>query len=426
MLSVSSSDCATSSRAKRESSRATLSIILCLAAIPLSASATPAAAAQSPAAQTTPSNSPAPAASAPPRIIISPEIAPDRRVTFRILAPNAHDVAILFLEGQKIPMQKDSEGLWSVTTEPLAPDFYIYFLVVDGLRIPDPANSLIKIGMAGPESLLHVPGTLSLLWEQNDVPHGTLHRHTYFSQVLLHETTYAVYTPPDYDQTAPGSQAAPSRTRLYPVLYLLHGYNDDWSAWTDVGRINVILDNLIARGRAKPMIVVMPTGYGLDWDKLRDAGSSSAVAVRDRNNSNFAATLTGEIMPQIESLYRASKDRNDHAIIGNSMGGAESLVAGLNGLDRFAWIGALSPGSLGDNLAAQFPSLAAGPKPTLLWIECGVDDRLMVFNRQLRTWLTQQDVAHVDVESPGGHSWQVWRRDVPTFLSLIFQPTPSR
>src|SRR5581483_1511216 len=194
-----------------------------------------------------------PAQAVEPAPITSPDVLPDHRVTFRLRAPNAKEVA-LDLEGAKpIPMQKDEQGVWSVTTNPLEPDFYGYNFVVDGVHFTDPANPVMKPNLLNVSSEVHVPGPSSLPWEVNDVPHGIVHQHFYKSGVVGDERDFYVYTPPGYE--------AKSKTK-YPVLYLLHGFSDDASGWTAVGRANVILDNLIAQGKAKPMVVVMPLGYG--------------------------------------------------------------------------------------------------------------------------------------------------------------------
>ncbi|MEI6197481.1 MAG: alpha/beta hydrolase-fold protein, partial [Verrucomicrobiota bacterium] len=173
--------------------------------------------------------------------IISPEVQSDGRVIFRLAAPNAKDVQ-LHCEGIKSPaMQKDEHGVWAFTSDPLEPDIYAYSFSVDGLHVIDPSNPLLKYNLLNTDSQVHVPGPKSLPWEINDVPRGQLHRHFYKSAAAEDERDFIVYTPPGYD---------PSARKRYPVLYLLHGYSDDASAWSEVGRANVILDNLIARGQA--------------------------------------------------------------------------------------------------------------------------------------------------------------------------------
>src|SRR2546423_6259277 len=186
--------------------------------------------------------------------LISPEVHADKRVTFRFRAPNAKEVS-LTLEGtpESIPMQKDDQGLWTVTTAPLEPDYYGYSFIPDGVHLIDPENPLMKPNLLGTTSQVHVPGLAALAWETNSVPHGEVHHHFYKSNVVGDERDFYVYTPPGYDARA---------KKKYPVLYLLHGFSDDASGWTAVGRAHVILDNLIAQGKAKPMLIVMPLGYG--------------------------------------------------------------------------------------------------------------------------------------------------------------------
>ncbi len=188
-----------------------------------------------------------------PPALESPEVHADKRITFRFRAPNAKEV-LLALEGaQRVAMQKDEQGVWSITTTPLEPDLYGYSFVADGVSLIDPSNPMMKPNLLNTQSVVHVPGPASLPWEMNNVPHGTIHRHFYRSGVVGDDRDYYVYTPAGYD---------PKANRLYPVLYLLHGFSDDASGWTAVGRAHVILDNLIAQGKAKPMLLVMPLGYG--------------------------------------------------------------------------------------------------------------------------------------------------------------------
>ncbi len=346
--------------------------------------------------------------------VFSPDVQADGRVTFRLWAPNAKDVQ-LHCEGVKnTAMQKDDHGVWTFTTDPLAPDIYVYSFNVDGLHLIDPANPLIKYNLLNTDSEVHVPGPKSILWEINDVPHGILHRHFYHSTVAGDDRDFIVYTPPGYD---------PSIRKRYPVLYLLHGYSDDTTAWSAVGRANVILDNLIARGQAKPMVIVMPLGYGTmdvikgGWARINDSG------LWQRNVDKFTDALLDEVMPQVEKSYHVSKDRESRAIAGLSMGGTESLVTGLNHLDRFAWVGAFSSGGLNTNYAAQFPALdsRANNKLRLLWIACGKDDHLLESNQQFCGWLKSKDIRYTWTESAGAHSFLVWRRDLGEFAPLLFQ-----
>jgi enterochelin esterase-like enzyme len=353
----------------------------------------------------------------PPPPIISPEVHPDKTVTFRFRDPNAQQVFLGREGAARVAMQKDEQGVWSVTTDALEPDFYGYSFIADGVGLVDPSNSLMKPNLLNNESEVHVPGTSSLSWEINDVARGELHHHFYHSAVVGDDRDYFVYTPPGYD---------PNAKKMYPVLYLLHGFSDDASGWSAVGRANVILDNLIAQGKAKPMLIVMPLGYGAP--EIVSRTGMRDPSMRERNYSRFRDALFTEVIPQVEKDYRAMRDRNARAIAGLSMGGAESLLVGLNALDRFGWVGSFSAGGLSDDLAVTFPKLDshANSELHLLWIACGTDDRLIAANRKFREWLKSKDIRATEIETPGAHTWMVWRRNLTVFAPLLFQEGTPR
>ena len=222
--------------------------------------------------------------------------------------------------GKRMAMQKDASGVWTVTSDPLEPDVYGYAFVVDGVDVLDPFNAAVIPNLLNKSSLLHVPGpSATTPWERADTPRGVLHRHFYKSAVVGDERDFYVYTPPGYD---------PHESKRYPVLYLLHGFSDDASAWTAVGRAHVILDNLIASGKAKPMLVVMPLGYGAPEFVSRGFGAFRDMDLRKRNYDRFRDALLTEVVPAVESAYRAAPERESRAIAGLSMGGAESLYVG--------------------------------------------------------------------------------------------------
>jgi len=352
---------------------------------------------------------------APPPPVVSPEVHSDNRVVFRLRAPNAKEVAVS-IEGSAtpLPMQKDEQGVWSVTSDPLAPDFYGYSFQVDGVGMFDPSNYRIKPNFLYRASELHVPGPPSLTWETNDVPHGEIHHHFYKSGVVGDHRDYYVYTPPGYD---------PRDKKTYPVLYLLHGYSDDASGWSAVGRANVILDNLIATGKAKPMLIVMPLGYGEPKILEPNSGAFRDRSITDRNFDKFREALLTEMIPRVESEYRVDKNRTARAITGLSMGGSESLLTGLNTLDKFAWIGAFSSGGFTPEFDEEIPALDAksNQQIKLLWIACGTEDRLIDINRTFRKWLASKNIAHADIETPGMHTWMVWRRNLADFAQLLFR-----
>ncbi len=360
---------------------------------------------------------PALAQQQPPPPLLSPEVHPDHRVTFRFRAPNAQEVLLSREGAQRLPMRKDEQGVWSVTTGALEPDLYGYTFAADGVALTDPSNPLRKPNLLSNQSVVHVPGA-TLPWEISDVPHGAIHHHFYKSAVVGDHRDFYVYTPPGYD---------PTGKKLYPVLYLLHGFSDDASAWTAVGRAHVILDNLIAQGKAKPMLLVMPLGYGAPEIVSRGAGSFRDPALRQRNFDRFRDALFTEVMPEVEKTYRVAKDRNSRAIAGLSMGGAESLYTGLNALSRFAWIGAFSSGGMGEDFAAAYPGLdaKANAQLRLLWIACGTEDRLIEANRKFVDWLQSKQIHLTRTETPGAHTWMVWRRNLTAFASLLFQEKTS-
>lgn len=342
----------------------------------------------------------------------SPEVSADRRVTFRFRAPNAKEVFVGREGGPRMAMQKDERGIWTATTEPLEPDFYGYSFIADGVSLLDPGNSLMKPNLLSIQSMVHVPG--SQPWDVQDVPHGTLNRHFHKSSVVGDQRDFYVYTPPGYDAKA---------RKSYPVLYLCHGFSDDASGWTSVGRAHVILDNLIAQGKAKPMLVVMALGYGAPEIVAPGGAGFRDQNVWRRNVDKYRDYVMTELIPEVEKHYNVSKDRGSRAIAGLSMGGAESLFTGLNNLDKFAWIGAFSSGGMREDYAQAYPALdeKANDRLKLLWIACGTEDGLIAANRKFEDWLTTKNIKFTKIETPGAHTWLVWRRNLATFVPLLFQ-----
>jgi enterochelin esterase-like enzyme len=385
----------------------------------------------------TPAPVPAPGRGAPP--VKSPEVSADGKITFRLRAPNAKEVFVTGI-GPRLAMEKNEQGIWTVTTDTLKPDIYTYAFSADGITLNDTANPLFKTsyGSAG-SSLVHVPGAVS--WEPAaGVARGAVTRHFYHSAVAGDDRDYWVYTPANYDS---------KRKEAYPVLYLLHGLGDEAGSWIGVGAANVILDNLIAQGKARPMIMVTPLGYG-------NAGGPATAMSADMIPS-YARTVVEEVMPQVEKAYNVTKDPNQRAIAGLSMGGAEATFVGLNHLDKFAWIGSFSgayvmwpgarppaapgaapgatPGGAGrggrgpTTIAAEampknFPNLdaKANSQIRLLWVACGTADGLVGVNRQFRDWLNTQNVKLTYNEIPDiGHVWPLWRQNLTDLAPLLFQ-----
>ena len=349
----------------------------------------------------------------------SPEVHSDRTVTFRYYNPDAHKVAVN-LEGAQTPflMTKGQDGVWSVVSQPLAPDLYGYSFEVDGRHCLDPQNTEIKPNLLNLSNVVRVSGSAPMPWDDSDIPHGTVHHHFYRSAIVGDNRDFYVYTPPGYDA---------NNAVRYPVLYLLHGYSDDASGWTSVGKANLILDSLIAERKAKPMVIVMPLGYGApEIVQPTTAGERpfNNRALREKNFVNFQAALLDEVMPQVESAYKVDSNRDSRAIAGLSMGGAESLLTGLNRLDKFSWVASFSAGGLNADFAQAFPQLnsSANAKLHLLWIACGTDDHLITANRNLVSWLKTKDIRLTQIETPGMHTWMVWRRNLIAWAPLLFQP----
>jgi len=353
-------------------------------------------------------------ATAPIRSI---EIHPDRTVTFNYKDAAATTVELI-LGGLPIPlpMERDTTGTWTATTPPLVPEIYGYHFEADGDFRLDPANPSTTINLVDIANLLTVPGDTPQPWEETNVPHGTLHHHIYASSTVLglpqNQNSYYVYTPPGYDAKA---------KKAYPVLYLLHGWSDSDSGWTAVGRANLIFDNLLADGKMKPMVVVMPLGYG-DMSFVHNFNVWEEPATIDHNTDLFTQSLLTEVLPRVESEYHVSKDRNDRAIAGLSMGGLESLEIGLTHTGQFAWIGAFS--SAIHNLDYTRKLAALDPQAAdlrLLWIACGTEDSLIKPNRRFVAYLKTKEMPVIQIETPGFHNWMVWRDNLIHFTPLLFQ-----
>jgi enterochelin esterase-like enzyme len=346
----------------------------------------------------------------------SHEVHSDGSITFRYLDATAGKV-LLHLEGapEPLPLEKDSAGVWSVVTPPLAPEIYGYSFNVDGRKQGDPHNSEVTPNLVAVGNMVTVPGATPQPWEAHDVPHGLVHHHFYTSKVvsglLDGQSEFYVYTPPGYDA---------KKGKRYPVLYLLHGWSDKANGWTAVGKANFIFDNLIAEGKVKPMVVVMPLGYGDMKFVQHGHGVWDDNAAISRNIDLFSQALLTEVLPQVESEYHVSKKRDDRAIAGLSMGGLESLTVGLSHPELFAWVGGFSSAMI--NHDEERLAMLDGKRANLrlLWIACGTEEQLLAPNRKFVAWLKSKDVAVTAVETPGRHTWMVWRDDLARFAPLIF------
>jgi enterochelin esterase family protein len=345
---------------------------------------------------------------AEPAPLVSPEVGPDRRATFRVSAPKASTVSLSgdwMVPGTKQAMQRDDQGVWSITVGPLEPGLAIYAFTIDGVTGPDPVNPRVKQRARTSASLVDVPGAPPELWEARDVPHGAVEENWRKSEVTGDTRAYRVYTPPGYD--------AARRTR-YPVLYLLHGNNDTAAGWTDVGKANFILDNLIAEKRAVPMIVVMPWGHAVPFD-----------GPQSNNTARVERYLVEEVIPQVEAKHRVAKGRENRAIVGLSMGGGHALQIGLGHLELFSAVGAFSS-AIPPNFETRFQSLLDDPRGTnrklkLLWIGCGRQDGAFERNEKLAELLTAHQIRNTFHPTDGLHNYAIWRRYLAEVAPLLFR-----
>lgn len=348
----------------------------------------------------------------------SPEVAADRQITFRLQAPKAESVKLAGGDlpglGQGKDMTKGTNGVWEVVVGPVPPGSYRYNFNVDGLSVTDPRNPKTSESNENSWSLLHVPGAE---WQDTtNVPHGAVAEVTYWSDTLKKFRRMHVYTPPGYEA---GSDK-------YPVFYLLHGAFDSDDSWSTVGRAGFILDNLIAAGKAKPMVVVMPHGHTGPFR----FGSGSM-------SGEFEPDFVNDIMPLIEKRYRVRTDRANRALAGLSMGGAHTLNIGVPHLDQFAYLGVFSSGIFGivprpGAPAPQEPSFEEKNKALLddaklkdglklFWFATGKDDFLVETSRKTVDMLKTHGFNVVYRETEGAHTWDKWREYLHEFAPQLFQ-----
>ena len=353
----------------------------------------------------------------PPRIpdtLKSPIVAPDSRVTFQLFAPKATNVT-LRTEGPapfaNQSLQKSDAGVWSLTTNPLPADLYIYWFEVDSVATADPSNAKPRVNLRTVRSLLDVPGAAAEFFAERAVPHGALADVWYHSTSLDLPRRMHVYTPPGYDRAG---------TTRYPVLYLLHGAGDDDQSWTMVGRANFIVDNLIASGKAKPMIVVMPAGH-----TPRPGGLFS----QNPDTDPFIDDFLKDVVPFVERNYRVPPDRANRAIAGLSMGGWHTLRIGLPNLDKFSQLGVFSSGLFGQKGVENFEQAnqsmlddaRTNQRLKLFWIATGREDFVMPTTRATLALFDKHKIRYQYKETDGGHTWPNWRAYLNEFVPLLFR-----
>lgn len=350
---------------------------------------------------------------APPKF--SPVVNEDCSITFRLRAAEAQQVELVFDEWEvrTVPMQKDTAGVWSVTIGPVTPRLYQYYYKVDGRATLDWKDPHIKVGTEIYGNVVEVGGTDAPRFDESFAPGGEVHILSYRSTPMGSLRKVWVYVPEAYyEDTA----------QDFPVLYLRHGGGDAESSWVKDGRVAVIMDNLIAEGKAVPMLVVMTNGF-------TDGSWAGGSTVEGMNL--LEQELLEDVIPLVEKRYRVKKDKNHRAIAGLSMGGGQAFVIGLRNMDKFAYVGEFSAGILSDDqfdFNKYIPGLMEHPSEInhqlkLLWISCGTKDTRYQGHLNMADYLRSREISFIFDDSPWGHEWQFWRLQLARFVQKLFYPT---
>ena len=361
----------------------------------------------------------------PPRgpFVVSPEVHADKTVTFRYLAPRAK---IVKLSGQfqksPVEMSKDSLGIWSITVGPIKPDIYPYSFQVDGVTVMDPANVAFFPNERFKASLVDVPAEQALVHALKSVPHGTV-TYEYYPSVEGSTGSFMIYTPPGYNKNT---------NEHYPVFYLISGTTDTEETFFKVGRTNLILDNLISEGKAKPMIIVMP--YGNPAARIAEqSGKPKPADLRAREGGDamkraklFEVDLVTNVIPYVEKNYRVLKDRNSRAIGGFSRGGGQTLRTAFGNMDKFAWICCYSAYLSTDEMETAYKHIGQNPENTnkqlkLLWVSVGDEDFLYNQTVEFIDYLKSRNVNYKSLITPGGHTWMNVKTYVAETTQLLFK-----
>ncbi|MBN2172848.1 MAG: esterase [Bacteroidales bacterium] len=343
-----------------------------------------------------------------------PCILPDNSVVFQVKAPNAQKLQIDL--GKKYDMEKGPDGIWSVRTEPIVPGFHYYFLVIDDVPVADPASQSFY-GTGKMSSAIDIPEKGIDFYEIKDVPHGVLSSKYYYSNFTNSWRRLFVYTPPGYDKDI---------DKKYPVVYIQHGGGEDETGWAVQGKTDIILDNLIAEGKAKPMIIVISNG------NVRAPGGGFG-GYSSKGMAPFKEEMIKNIIPFIDTNFRTLADAKNHAICGLSMGGGQSFYVGLESLDYFASVGIFSTGLFGGiretssfDAEKEIPGLLSdsekfNSKLDLLYISCGEQDMRIKHTKNAVATMRENGLKVEFNSFPGDHEWQVWRKSLHDFASKVFQ-----
>lgn len=355
----------------------------------------------------------------------SPEVNKDNTVTFRLKAANATKVEVVgdFLsKDEKAEMKKVNNDVWEYTTpKALAPELYSYSFMMDGIKISDPSNVFMSRDVVTISNLFMIDGKESELYKVLNVPHGSLSKVWYHSEKLNADRRITVYTPAGYETNG----------QRYPVLYLLHGMGGDEDSWSTLGRAAQILDNLIAQGKAKPMIVVMTNGNSdlqAAWGESPTGYVTPTIELPKTTDGSFEDAFP-EVVTFVDKAYRTIKKKESRAIAGLSMGGFHSMQISKEYPTLFNYIGLFSASArfkgrkeshIYENCEAKIKTQFA-QKPALYWIAIGKDDFLYEENQKFRSFLDANGFQYTYVESEGGHIWRNWRNYLCQFLPLIFK-----
>jgi enterochelin esterase-like enzyme len=338
---------------------------------------------------------------------------------FRVKAPGAQNVQMDL--GKKYDMVKDTSGYWNVTTDPIVIGFHYYSLLLDGVAVVDPASQTFY-GMGRMASGIDIPEPGVDYYAAKNVPHGQVRSVNYYSQTTGAWRKAFVYTPPGYDDDA---------TKKYPVLYLQHGGGEDETGWPIQGKVDFILDNLIADGNARPMLIVMDRGYAVDPTKRRTEAKPGDFRAAMANNA-FPDVLVKDVIPMIDKNFRTLADREHRAMAGLSMGGFQTFQTTMTNLDKFSYVGGFSGAAFLDpntDITKAFDGVWAdaesfNKKVKLMYLSIGTVEPERMYNsvNNFHKALEKAGIKHVYYESPGtSHEWQTWRRSLNLFAALIFK-----
>ncbi len=356
--------------------------------------------------------------------VISPKVNVDKTVTFSYLAPNA--TTVLLGGGQfgavDVPMTKNAEGVWSVTFGPIKPDIYPYSFKVDGVTVNDPANAYLFPNERFKGSLVEIPSDIPAIYAIKNVPHGTV-SYEYYPSVEGSTGTVVVYTPAGYTKET---------TKKYPVYYLISGTTDTEETFWKVGKINLILDNMIAAGTAKPMIVVMP--YGNPMAKIAEqTGKDKPTDVMSRDGEDalrrmklFEIDLISNIIPFTEKNYRTIANRNNRAIGGFSRGGGQTLRAAFNNVDKFAYVCSYASYISPAEMDKSFTNMTSNPAKTnkdfkLLFSGIGTEDFLYKGTTEWENYLKEKKINFKSYVTDGGHTWMNVKKYLNETLPVLFK-----